>query len=110
MQAESKIASGSEHGMHVRGQLGQETRQMRLHGGPQLVQVIDHQHDAASIVAELRENPIHHSASVEARCGGQRLIRVALPGRISDGFSKASQNNCSSFWSRRTETNATWCV
>src|SRR5438309_5255434 len=57
MQAESKIASGSEHGMHVRGQLGQEARQMRLHGGPQLVQVIDHQHEAASIAAEVRENP-----------------------------------------------------
>jgi len=37
----------------------------------------------------------------------KRAIRVALPGRISDGSSKASQNHCSSFGSRRTETNAT---
>ena len=46
-------------------------------------------------------------ASVEARRGGKRLIRVALPGRISDGSGNASQNHCSTFWSRGTETNAT---
>jgi hypothetical protein len=100
----------TQHGMHLRRQLGQKTREMRLHRRRQLVQVIDHEHEAATIAAEVRENPIHHRASVEARRGGTRLIRVALPCRISDGSSKASQNNCSSFWSRRTETNATLCV
>jgi hypothetical protein len=70
----------------MRGQLGQETREMRLHRRRQLVQVIDHENEAVTIAAEVREDSIHHSASVEGRRGGQRLIRVALPGRISDGF------------------------
>ena len=75
--------------MHLRRQLGQKTREMRLHRRRQLVHVIEHEHEheAATIAAEVRENPIHHRASVEAwRGGGQRLIHVALPRHISDGF------------------------
>jgi hypothetical protein len=58
--------------MHLRRQLGQKTREMRLHRRRQLVHVIDHEHEAATITAEVRENPIHHRAGVEARRGGKR--------------------------------------
>ncbi len=50
--------------MHLRRQLGQKTREMRLHRRRQLVHVIDNEHVAAAITAEVRENPIHHRASV----------------------------------------------
>jgi hypothetical protein len=36
MQVESKMATGSQHGMHVRWQLSQETGQMGVHHRPQL--------------------------------------------------------------------------
>ena len=71
--------------MHLRWKLREQPRQVRLHASRvQLVQIIEHQDEAARIVGEVRQHSVDHRLCVESGRRDQRLIRVAFIDRLTD--------------------------
>ena len=90
VQAQPQIVARGQDRVRVQRKVRQqpgELSERRWRG--QLVQIIDHQRDAAASVGELRQQPAGHRWRVEVRCPGRRF-RAAVgtggpPDRIEQG-------------------------
>jgi len=77
MQSKLQITPHAQHRVHVRRKLGHEATEMGLCvGGPQLMQVVNDQHEAVRIVDEGIVYAIGHRANVEPRRRHGRLARL----------------------------------
>ena len=85
MQPESKIPPCRQQRVHVRRKLRQQPGDLRLHARRlQLVQIVEHEDQAARIVGEVRQHPVDHCLCVEHGRRNQRLVRGVLVERRSD--------------------------
>jgi len=76
MQPESKIPPCRQQRVHVRRKLRQQPGELRLHARRlQLVQIVEHEDQAARIVGEVRQHTVDHCLRVEHGRRDQRLFR-----------------------------------
>ena len=108
VQPDRRIPARRQHHARRARQNREQTLELRQRlSRPQLVEIVDDQHDGFDLLGDLRQDPVDHLVAVErsgaAGCVSGSIERAGL--RIASRT--AHQNRCASCWSRSTDTNAT---
>ena len=85
MQAQPHIVTCGQDRVHLRGKAGQQPGQLgECFWRGQLVQIIDHQRDAAASIGELGQHPVGHRRCVEVGCRGWRFRAAVCTSGVTD--------------------------
>jgi hypothetical protein len=85
VQAQPQIVTRGQDHVHVRRQVRQQPGELgQCLGRGQLVQIVDHQRDAAASLGELRQHPVNHRWCIEVGCRSRRFRAAACAGGLTD--------------------------
>ena len=85
MQPQPHIVTRGQYRVHLRGKVRQQPGQLsECFWRRQLVEIINHQRDAAASVGELRQHPVDHRRRIEVGCRGRQFRAAVGTGDLTD--------------------------